>query len=237
MKSYNVKLFHERLGHLSVGKLKQLNLFSSNSLIDFSCESCIFAKHHKLSFNTSHSRDPAAFNLLHIDLWGPYRTPANIGCRYFLTILDDHTRVTWTHLLQSNVQVPKPIKLYCDNTSARNIAENQIFQERTKHLKIDCHIIREYVDSQFLCISHIISHIISAFLAYVFNHFTATIRSDNGTEIIQQFCATLFHSKRIIHQRSIPGVPQQNGRIEKKRKYLLDTARALRLHANLPIVF
>nr|XP_017224964.1 PREDICTED: uncharacterized mitochondrial protein AtMg00810-like [Daucus carota subsp. sativus] len=53
------------------------------------------------------------------------------------------------------VQIPLPIKLYCDNTSTWHIAENKIFQERTKHLKIDCHFIREYVDSDFIRISHI----------------------------------------------------------------------------------
>lgn len=59
-------------------------------------------------------------------------------------------------LLQDlHVQVPLPIPFYCDNTSAQHIAENQIFQERTKHLKIDCHFIREYVDSNFINLTHI----------------------------------------------------------------------------------
>lgn len=43
----------------------------------------------------------------------------------------------------------------------------------------------------------------------------------------------MFGSKRIVHQISVAGVPQQNGRIERKYKHLLDTARALKFHANL----
>lgn len=94
----NVNLFHAMLGHLSVGKLKHMKT-SFSDLDKFSCDACILAKHHKLPFTESHSRSPVSFDLLHIDLWGPYRTTTYSGARYFLTIMDDHTRVTWTYLI------------------------------------------------------------------------------------------------------------------------------------------
>ena len=85
-----------------------------------------------------------------------------------------------------------------------------------------------------------VAQVIFAFLAYVTKQFgisVKTIRSDNGTEIVQQSCTSLFTSLGIVHQRSIPGNPQQNGRVERKHRHLLDTARAIRIHANLPLKF
>ncbi|XP_016206324.1 uncharacterized protein LOC107646670 [Arachis ipaensis] len=42
-----------------------------------------------------------------------------------------------------HVSHPYPINLYCDNQSALYIAANPIFHERTKHIEVDCHIVRE----------------------------------------------------------------------------------------------
>lgn len=49
--------------------------------------------------STHRAKEP--FELIHIDTWGPYRVQTREGFRYFLTIVDDFSRVTWIHLLKA----------------------------------------------------------------------------------------------------------------------------------------
>lgn len=35
-----------------------------------------------------------SFALIHIDVWGFYRVPTHDGKRYFMTVVDDHTKFT-----------------------------------------------------------------------------------------------------------------------------------------------
>jgi len=46
-----------------------------------------------------------------------------------------------------------------------------------------------------------------------------------------------YKAKGIVHQTSITDTPQQNGRVERKHRHILNVARAFMFQASLPIEF
>jgi hypothetical protein len=70
-----------------------------------------------------------------------YRALGSATCeiQWLLYLLAD-LKVTCDHI---------PV-MYCDNQSALHVAANPVFHERTKHLEIDCHIVREQVQAGIL---------------------------------------------------------------------------------------
>lgn len=54
-----------------------------------------------------------------------------------------------------NIPISLPISLWCDNQSVKHIASNRIFHECTKHLDIDCHLLRDKFKQGFIHPHHV----------------------------------------------------------------------------------
>ena len=78
-----------------------------------------------------------------------YRAMASAACE-----------LIWLKGLLSELGFPSsiPMTLFCDNQAAMHIAANPVFHERTKHIDVDCHFIRQQVQSQIIQTHYVRSH-------------------------------------------------------------------------------
>ena len=172
-----------------------MSLFSSdNGFCDkkFSNESCDVsyrAKQTQLSFHLSDKNAINCFDLIHCDIWGAYRVESLCGAHYFLSIVDDASRVTWVYLMKEKSEASQLIMNFC------------------LMVKIQ------------------------------FNAIVKTIRSDNGMEFISGPMKNFYGEQGIIHQTSCVDTPQQNGRVERNHRHMLNVDRALRFQADLTLEF
>ena len=128
----DTELWHYKLGHLSHNRLRMLSkqfpfiTYSS----DMPCDICQFAKQKRLPFVPSTNRAISVFEILHLDLWGPFGTPSIHGHRFFLTIVDDYSRYCWTIMLKSKLEVNVQVQNFV------TFAENQ-FAAKIKIIRTD----------------------------------------------------------------------------------------------------
>lgn len=102
-----VQLFHYRLGHPSYQVIKLLfpSLFKNLHVESLHCEVCELAKHKRVPFPISNKVSTSPFYLIHTDVWGPSNVPNVSGSKWFVTFIDDCTRVTWLFLLKNKSEV------------------------------------------------------------------------------------------------------------------------------------
>lgn len=83
--------WHKKLGHVSVSRMKILPFISQSFELSH-CTICRRSKQTRLPFPIKHNTTSSLpFQLVHMDIWGPFHNSTHNGDKYFLTIVDDHT--------------------------------------------------------------------------------------------------------------------------------------------------
>lgn len=104
-------LWHQRLGHPAFSVLFSMSVLSSVGVSESSiaCEVCFQAKQTREQFPASSNKTNECFELIHLDVWGPYRVKSSIGASYFLIILEDYSRNVWTFLVLEKSEVKRVV--------------------------------------------------------------------------------------------------------------------------------
>uniref|UniRef100_T1IHU3 GAG-pre-integrase domain-containing protein n=1 Tax=Strigamia maritima TaxID=126957 RepID=T1IHU3_STRMM len=114
--SVSVNVWHHRYAHMYTKGLNYLANDKNVKGIDFHgkkvkndiCENCEISKSTRAGFQSeSRLLSSKPLELLHMDLWGPCRTPSFSGAHYLYCIVDDCTRYTWVFPLTSKDQVQR----------------------------------------------------------------------------------------------------------------------------------
>ncbi|CAI7777094.1 unnamed protein product [Closterium sp. NIES-53] len=122
-------LYHHQLGHPNFRTLA--DMASKKLLLGLpaalppppdspapTCLDCTKSKLRQQPHPASPTVAAAPLDLVHMDVWGPAPVPARGGHRYFLAIVDDHSRYDSVHLLHTKAEAPEVIMASLGASSA-----------------------------------------------------------------------------------------------------------------------
>lgn len=81
------------------------SLFENNGIENLHCEIFELAKHLDVTFPLKTPKFLFLFSLIHFDVQGPSCVANTFGSRWFKTLIDDCTQITWLYLMKSKYEV------------------------------------------------------------------------------------------------------------------------------------
>ena len=81
------------------------SLFANFDVSSFQCGVCELEKIHRASFPLTLNKSPVPFMIIHYEVWSPSKFATLDGSRWFVTFIDDCTRMTWVCLMKSKSEV------------------------------------------------------------------------------------------------------------------------------------
>ena len=74
------------------------------------CEECVLGKSSRVKFSTGAHVSRGTLEYIHADLWGPAQTTSLGVARYFLSLIDDHSKMVWVYVLKNKDEVFEHVK-------------------------------------------------------------------------------------------------------------------------------
>jgi len=139
--------WHRMLGHVN---FKYLNVLSKNELLEgmpnelesdfMKCKICIENKMHNLPFKNNRTRAKELLEIIHTDVCGPFQTTGFKGEKYFVSFIDDYSKIARIYNIKSKDEVFEKLVEYV------NESEN-ITGKRIKVIR--CDNGKEYLNNKF----------------------------------------------------------------------------------------
>ncbi|KAH9750881.1 Integrase catalytic domain-containing protein [Citrus sinensis] len=158
-------LWHLRMGHMSERDMRELQkqgVFGKDHIgaLGF-CEDFILGKSSRLRFETAAHTTKEKLGYIHSDLWGPAQVTLLGGCKYFLTFIDDFSRMIWVFALKSKDEVLerfKRWKIFIENQTGLKVKTlridngleycNKLFEDFCEKNEIQRHKTVTYTPQQ-----------------------------------------------------------------------------------------
>ena len=97
-------LWHCRLGHIGVKRMKKLHADGILESLDYesldACKPCLMGKMTKTPISRTMERATDLLEIIHTDVCGPMSVDAHGGHHYFLTFTDDLSRYGYIYLMK-----------------------------------------------------------------------------------------------------------------------------------------